>query len=155
MAKTPNYRLAKIHRNYTVEEAARLLSVHRNTVRQWIKRGLPVIGGHPVLILGRELRVFLHQRREQSKRHCRSNELFCFRCRELRTPAADMVEYEPIAANRGRLVALCSQCESVMYRSVNPTRLPPLLASMLVTAPAGPRHISESTQVIVNSDSEG
>jgi hypothetical protein len=31
--KIPNYRRAKIHRNYTVEEAARVLGVHRNTVR--------------------------------------------------------------------------------------------------------------------------
>jgi hypothetical protein len=33
----PNPRLAKIHRNYTVEEVANVFGVHRNTVRQWIK----------------------------------------------------------------------------------------------------------------------
>lgn len=76
MPKTSNYRLAKIHRNYTVEEAARLFGVHRNTVRMWIKRGLPVVAGHPVLILGRELRAFLHGRREAARRSCRSGEMY-------------------------------------------------------------------------------
>jgi hypothetical protein len=150
--KIPNYRLAKIHRNYTVEEAARLFSVHRNTVREWIKRGLPVIAGHPVLILGRDLGAFLHQRREQAKRSCRPDEMYCMRCRAPRTPVVDMVEYQQTAPNRGAFVALCSRCGSVMYRSVNPNRMPQILASMVVTVPAGPRHIGESTEAIVNSD---
>ena len=39
----PNYRLAKIHRNYKVEEIAKLFGNHRNTVREWVKGGLPTI----------------------------------------------------------------------------------------------------------------
>lgn len=39
----PNYRRIKIHRNYTVEEAALQLNVHKNTVRSWIKDGLPAL----------------------------------------------------------------------------------------------------------------
>lgn len=137
MPKTPNHRLAKIHRNYTVEEAARLFGVHRNTVRQWIKRGLPVISGHPVLILGRDLRAFLDERRELAKRHCQPGELYCMRCRAPRAPAPDMVEYQPFAPNRGRFVALCCRCGSVMYRSVNPNRIPSVLASMVVQGTGG------------------
>jgi helix-turn-helix protein len=155
LPKTSNYRLAKIHRNYTVEEAARLFGVHRNTVRQWIKRGLPVIAGHPVLFLGRDLRAFLKMRREEARRHCGPGEIYCMRCRTPRPPAGDMVEYQTISHNRGRIVALCCHCESVMYRSVNPSRIPALLVSMLATVPAGPRHIDESTQAIVNSDIGG
>ncbi|MEO7863683.1 MAG: helix-turn-helix domain-containing protein, partial [Nitrospirales bacterium] len=37
----PNPRLVKIHRNYTVEEIANLFGIRRNTVREWVKRGLP------------------------------------------------------------------------------------------------------------------
>ena len=40
MSKRPNPNLAKIHRNYTVEEVADLFSVHKNTVRLWVKNGL-------------------------------------------------------------------------------------------------------------------
>ena len=68
--RLPNPRLAKIHRNYTVEEVARLYGVHRNTVRQWIKRdGLPICDdGRPVLILGGELAAFLTRKRTRNKR---------------------------------------------------------------------------------------
>lgn len=152
MPKTPNYRLAKIHLNYTAEEAARVCKVHRNTVRQWIKRGLPVIDGRPLLILGAELRAFLQQRREQGKQRCGPGEIYCMRCRKPSPPDGNMVDYKPIGTNRGQLVALCSRCGSVMYRSVNPNRFPSTLASMVGMSPSGPRHIGESTNATVNSD---
>ena len=58
----PNPRLAKIHRNYTVEEVASLFGVHRNTVREWVKRGLPTSDDRrPMLILGRDLVAFLQR----------------------------------------------------------------------------------------------
>ena len=51
MAKRhPNYRLVKIHRSYTVEEAAGSLGVHKNTVREWVKVGLPTSDGAPTSI---------------------------------------------------------------------------------------------------------
>ena len=34
----PNPRLAKIHRNYTVEDVSSLFGIHRNTVREWVIR---------------------------------------------------------------------------------------------------------------------
>jgi transposase len=45
MAKRPNPNLAKIHRNYTLEEVANLFSVHKNTVRLWVKGGLATVNG--------------------------------------------------------------------------------------------------------------
>ena len=60
----PNPRLAKIHRNYTVEDVASLFGVHRNTVRAWVKHGLPTNDGRrPTLILGSHLAVFLAAKR--------------------------------------------------------------------------------------------
>jgi hypothetical protein len=113
---------------------------------------LPAVAGHPVLMLGRDLRTFLRQRREHAKRPCRSDEMFCLRCRMPRMPAGDMVEYQSATPTRGRLVGLCSCCGAVMYRSVNPSRIPRNLASMVGPVQAGRGHIGESTRAIVNSD---
>jgi hypothetical protein len=40
--RPPRWRV-KALRSYTIDEVARTLEVHRNTVRHWIKAGLPVI----------------------------------------------------------------------------------------------------------------
>ena len=37
----------KLHRNYSVEEAARYVAVHKNTVRRWIKDP-SIVGGSSV-----------------------------------------------------------------------------------------------------------
>ena len=52
----PNHRLVKIHRSYTVEEIASLFGIHKNTVRGWVKAGLPTCDNkRPMLILGHDL----------------------------------------------------------------------------------------------------
>ncbi len=84
----PNPRLAKIHRNYTVDEVAHLFGVHRNTVREWVKRGLPTTDGkRPMLILGCDLVAFLGARRAKNKRTCQPGEIYCVRCRAPKAPA--------------------------------------------------------------------
>jgi excisionase family DNA binding protein len=56
-ARNPNRRSIKIHRNYTVEEAARVTGCAKGTIRRWIKSGaLPAITDRkPNLILGGDL----------------------------------------------------------------------------------------------------
>ena len=72
----PNPRLAKIHRNYTVEDVAAVFGVHRNTVREWVKRGLPTSDDRrPMLILGADLVAFLRARRVKNKRTCQPGEM--------------------------------------------------------------------------------
>src|SRR5271169_349587 len=67
--RRPDYRLVKIHRNYTVEEITRLFGTHKNTVRAWVRAGLPTSDGkRPILILGSELAGYLKARRTKNKR---------------------------------------------------------------------------------------
>jgi hypothetical protein len=95
MAKRhPNHRQVKIHRNYTVEEIASLFGIHKNTVREWIKAGLPVLDEkRPMLILGQELAAFLQARRIKNKQSCQPGEMYCFRCRAPKMAAGDMADY--------------------------------------------------------------
>ena len=149
----PNPRLAKIHRNDTVDEVAHLFGVHRNTVREWVKRGLPTNDGtRPMLILGRDLVAFLTARRAKNKRTCRPGEIYCVRCRAPRAPAGDMVDYVPVTATLGNLVAICSACETMMYRRVSLARLEQVRGNLDITMPQALEHIGESAQPTVNSD---
>jgi transposase-like protein len=75
--RRPNYRLVKTHRSYTVEEIARLFGTHKNTVRAWVKAGLPTSDGkRPILILGSELAGDLKVRRAKNKRPCQPGEIY-------------------------------------------------------------------------------
>ncbi len=149
----PNPRLAKIHRNYSVEEVAALFGVHRNTVREWVKRGLPTNDDRrPMLILGRDLLAFLRARRTKNKRPCQHGELYCVRCRAPKRPAGGMVDYQPVTATLGNLIAMCPDCEAMMYRRVSMAKLGPIRDQMDITMPQAGLHIVESTEPCVNRD---
>lgn len=148
----PNPRLAKIHRNYTVEEIANLYRVHRNTVREWVKRGLQTSDDkRPMLILGRDLSAFLQARREKNKRPCQPGEIYCVRCRAPKAPAGDMADYQTVTETLGNLVAICPDCGSIMNRRVNLAKLAQIRGQLDITMPQALRHIVESVQPSVNS----
>ncbi len=151
--RNPNPRLVKIHRNYTVDEVASLFGIHRNTVRDWVKRGLPTTDGRrPMLILGRDLAAFLSARRARNKRTCEPGELYCVRCRAPRTPAGGMVDYVPLTPTQGSLEAICSSCGTMIYRRVSLAKLAQACGNLEVTMPKALSHIGESAQLTVNSD---
>ena len=151
--RLPNPRRAKIHRSYTVEEAAQLCSVHRNTVRQWIKQGLPVCDDRrPTLILGSELAAFLVRKRTRNKRPCKAGEIYCVRCRIPQSPALGMADYEPLTATTGNLIGLCPKCSGMMYRRVSRARLAAAVGNLEVGFTRGQERLDESNNPSLNSD---
>ena len=149
----PNHRLVKVHRTYTVQEVGRLFGVHRNTVREWIKHGLPAIDDRrPVLIHGRDLGEYLTRRRQQGRRPCRAGEMFCLRCRTPRHPAGNLVDYVSRTATLGTLVGICPVCETVMYRSLNPGKLAQVRGILDVAEPKAERDIVGTSGPSLNSD---
>lgn len=134
-----NPRAIKLHRTYSVEDAARVLGVHKNSVRGWCKDGLKAIdNGRPILFLGSELRAFLERRNASRKRPCHPGTLYCFRCREPRAPALGMVDWTPINARIGNLKALCGICETVMHRRARRDALTTIMPGLKVQIAEGP-----------------
>lgn len=145
MAKRPNPNLAKIHRNYTVEEVANLFSVHKNTVRSWIKDGLATNDNkRPMLILGSSLKQYLQLKRESNKRKCLPFEIYCVRCRLPQLPAENMADYEPINGSMGRLIGLCPSCNGIINKYLNLAHLEQIQGELDITLPKALKHINES-----------
>ena len=92
-----NPRRVKIHRSYAVEEDARVLGSHKNTVRNWLGDGLePIDGRRPVLIRGTELKAYVNARRRRNQSTCGPGQIYCVRCRSPKHPMPAIAEYVPI-----------------------------------------------------------
>ena len=130
----PNPYHVKIHRNYTIEDIANLFQLHKNTVRTWVKQGLPVIDSQrPMLILGGDLMEYLQSKRKSKKTTCKLNELYCVSCKAPKEPALNMAEFKAINEQTGRLIGLCPTCDSEMNKFVSQSKLPSVLEKLEVT----------------------
>jgi len=149
-----NPRLAKIHRNYTVDEIASLYGVHKNTIRGWIKRSdLPTSDKRrPMLILGSDLREFLEKKRVKNKCPLKAGEIYCVRCRAAKSPDGDMAEYEPLTETQGNLIGICPSCETVIYRRISLSKIEQVRGKLDITLPQALLHINESVEPSLNSD---
>ncbi|MES9899203.1 MAG: helix-turn-helix domain-containing protein [Sedimenticola sp.] len=151
--RRPNPRLAKIHRNYTAEEVATLFGIHKNTVRTWVKKGLPTTDDRrPMLILGRDLFEFLQARRVKNKCICKPGEIYCVRCRAPKSPAGDMADYESLTETQGNLIGICPNCNTMIYRRVSLAKLDQVRGQLDITMPQALQHINESAKLSENSD---
>jgi excisionase family DNA binding protein len=147
-------RRAKLHRTYTVEEAARLFSVHRGTVRAWLRAGLKTVDdGRPALILGSELRRFHSERRAKRRCPTPAGMIYCLRCREPRRPAGETADYLPRTAATGDLQGICPKCSTMLYRRVSLAALDAVCAGLDVRIREGDPRITQCNEPSLNRDS--
>jgi hypothetical protein len=122
----------KLHYSYSVGELAALLGVHKNTVRNWQRTGLAALEGRPVLIHGAAARAFLVERKRARKQPCPPGAIYCFRCKEPRPPALDMIELVNVKRGVGNLRALCGTCGGLMHRKARRDALAAIMPGLPV-----------------------
>jgi hypothetical protein len=150
----PNPRLAKIHYSYSVEDLARVFGVHKNTVRNWFKQGLqPIDDNRPILIRGQDARRFLAERRARTKQTCGPGRIYCLPCRAPKVPAEKMADCIQTGETIGSLQGICPDCNRMIYRRVNPTKLDAVCGDLDITVTQAPLRIEETTKPNVNCDS--
>lgn len=143
----------KTHLPYNVDEAARAVGKHRNTVLAWIKAGLETVDGKkPYLIKGAVLAAFVKAKRSKNKQQCGPGRLYCLRCRQAQRPALGMADIKVLTGTLGDLVGLCPVCETLMHRRVNLRRLVAALGDLDVSTTLASTHIVDTSQTSLNCD---
>lgn len=151
--KRANPGLIKIHRNYSVEEAAAVLSTHKHTVRRWLAGGLQAIDSkRPTLIHGAVLREFLTAKRRVARRPCSAGQIYCVRCRKAQEPAAGMVDYIPMGISSGNLRGICPDCGALIHRRVSLAGLDAARGKIEVAFPESRQRIGECNAPSDNGD---
>jgi hypothetical protein len=151
--KRLNARRVTIHRSYTVDEAARLFNVHKNTVRNWIRMGLATVDERrPTLVLGLDLARFLHARRSRTRQRCGPGQLYCVRCRAPKHPADRRADYLPITTSSGNLRSRCPDCHGVICRLVSLGQLTAVAGDLEVKGTQAQQRITDTSGPGLNSD---
>lgn len=109
----------KQHRSYTVGELAACLGVHKNSIRNWQRKGLePIDRARPMLFAGADVRAFLLKQRANRKQPCPPGTFYCFTCREPRRPKGGLVFFVPLRLGSGNASAVCEVCGTGLNKRV-------------------------------------
>jgi hypothetical protein len=129
--RKPNISLISVRKSYEVREITRLLDRSPDTVRGWIKEGLPVLpGSKPRLIDGAELKAWLQAKWAKRKKSCAINQLHCCKCRNSREPDPASVKTEPVTAKTVMIRAKCGTCGTAMQQVRKTEALAETIAAM-------------------------
>lgn len=133
MAKRFNARGLKKHHSYTIAEAAEALGAHPQTVRAWIRNGLPVLADKtPHLILGDHIQTYLRGDATRRRTPLGPDELYCLSCRSAKIPAGMMADFVEMALGQGRLAGICPDCEGMCNRFALKSRLSEIAPGLAV-----------------------
>ena len=145
----------KIHTNYTARELADRLGVHKNTVRHWQRLGLAPIDAHrPYLFKGAKVRAFLLEQNSRRKRPCPIGTLYCFKCREPRSPVSSSLQYVEMRPGSGNLRGICVDCGTIMHRRVRQAAIHSVLPGLLVQITEASPRLGGSADPSLDCDQE-
>ena len=155
MARTRfNPKRVKMHYSYAVEDIARLLKIHKNTARAWLKAGLETIDHHrPALVQGKVLRAFLEAKRTVNRRCCPPGTCYCMKCRMPRPPALGMVDFVPLTPTSGNFRGLCDECGTLMHRAGKLALADAIMPNLEIALAEPHARLIECSDPSLNSDS--
>ncbi len=120
MAQRFSYARIKSHRTYKIEELAECVGVTPQTVRKWIKEGLPAITDRrPFLIIGYLAKAFLKDRKLARKVKRAESDFYCVSCKQPRNAALGFTEIHVMANGRRALKGFCEACETPCSRFIS------------------------------------
>lgn len=138
MPKRPNPMAVSKVLTYTVDEAATALGVTTATIRNYVRRGLPIMTAQrPYLISGEALRAFLLNERASRKKPLQSDELFCPSCGIGQRPYGMMVDLVIQPGKSRRLTGLCEVCDGASQRMIGIRDIKKFAAIFDITEQAG------------------
>jgi excisionase family DNA binding protein len=151
MAHRPKWQSLKIHRNYTIDEAARVLGVCKATVRRWIKvKDLPVLDDRrPLLLLGRDLIGFGKTQR-RPKQKCGLDQAYCFSCRTPKNAAFGQMEIIQANSKTANVRMQCQTCMSLMHKRFAWRDLSQISPFARLSASQAHRHLIEINAPCLN-----
>jgi hypothetical protein len=139
----PDRRRLKMHRSYTVDQAARTVGTTKATVRRWLKNGLHAIDQQkPAIIRGKDIIEFL-SRRARPRQKCPFGQCFCVKCKVPRPPDGGMAEYVVLTPTSGNLRGLCPVCGTMMHRRTSQAQLDQLTSVMDISIVERPSRLNE------------
>lgn len=111
--------------SYSVQEICDLLAVHKNTVREWLRQGLPKTDSQkPYLIYGNDLRLFLNQRQQSRRKKCGLDEFYCLRCRTQRRSFGNLADVKLRNSKTVMVSGICEVCDTPLNKVQSVKNLP-------------------------------
>ena len=128
MFKYYNANLIISNRSYSTEKIEKLLKIHPQTVRGWIKEGnLQAISNKPISIYGAVLKEFIKNRNESHKKTLEFNQMKCLKCKAISTPKNNEVLIYNNKNGSIRAVAIYPCCKRIelskLYKKIDIEKL--------------------------------
>tara|TARA_R110002072_G_scaffold83632_2_gene189651 strand:+ start:25 stop:516 length:492 start_codon:yes stop_codon:yes gene_type:complete len=145
-----NTRRIKQNYSYLVQEFAECLGVHKNTVRNYIKDGLPVIDDQrPQRIHGSDGIAFINEKQARRKCKCATNEFYCLKCRYPRKPVPGSVSLIPLSKTKLNISGKCEECGTDMNKGGSEANRAEYIKTFGIGKQAG-EHITETPSPSLN-----
>jgi hypothetical protein len=164
MFKYYNYKLIESNRSYSTEKIKKLIGIHEQTIREWIKEGnLECVSKKPILIYGAVLKEFIKNKNESHKKTLNFNEFKCLKCKAISIPKDNQISIYHNKNGSIRATGICQNCNnefSKLYKknSINEFQnsffIKPTESTLYNTSPINSKTNIENQKEVASNESK-